>query len=58
MGTSFVKAITCDLSAKRASSGVRDDAILEACRSAWHFLINDPERIRSIGTREWATVNV
>jgi transposase len=34
------------------------DAILEACRSAWHFLINDSERIRSIGTREWATVNV
>ena len=32
------------------------DAIVEACRKAWEFLINDPERIRSIGTREWASV--
>jgi hypothetical protein len=34
------------------------DAILEACRVAWNFLINDPDRIRSIGHREWATVSV
>ena len=34
------------------------DAILEACRDAWNWLIADPERIRSIGTREWITVNV
>jgi len=34
------------------------DAILEACRDAWNWLIADPERIRSIGTREWVTVNV
>jgi transposase len=34
------------------------EAILEACKEAWHFLVNDPDRIRSIGTREWATVNV
>jgi len=33
------------------------DAILEACRQAWLFLSNDPDRIRSIGTRDWATVN-
>ena len=33
------------------------DAIVEACRAAWHFLIDDPERIQSIGTREWASVN-
>lgn len=33
------------------------DAILDACRKAWQFLIDDPERIVSIGTREWATVN-
>jgi transposase len=33
------------------------DEILEACRKAWLFLVNDPERIRSIGTRDWATVN-
>ena len=34
------------------------DAIVEACTTAWHFLINDPERIRSIGTRQWACVSV
>lgn len=34
------------------------EAIVEACKTAWEFLINDPERIRSIGTREWAQVNV
>ena len=33
------------------------DAIVEACRDAWNFLTNDPGRIRSIGTREWASVN-
>ena len=34
------------------------DAIVRACRDAWRFLVNDPDRIRSIGTREWACVNV
>ena len=34
------------------------DDIVEACKQAWHFLINDPDRIRSIGTRDWARVNV
>ena len=34
------------------------DDILDACQGAWRFLINDPERIRSIGTREWASVNL
>jgi transposase len=33
------------------------DHIVEACRSAWEFLINDPDRIRSIGMREWASVS-
>jgi hypothetical protein len=33
------------------------DAIVEACRAAWEFLITDPDRIRSIGTREWASVD-
>jgi hypothetical protein len=33
-------------------------AIAEACRQAWSFLINDPDRIRSIGSRAWACVNV
>jgi transposase len=34
------------------------DTIIKACRDAWNFLIDDPDRIRSIGTREWASVNV
>lgn len=33
------------------------DAIVEACRRAWQFLINDPGRIRSIGTRDWASAS-
>jgi len=33
------------------------DEIVEACRKAWEFLVNDPDRIRSIGTRAWATVS-
>ena len=32
--------------------------IVDACQSAWRFLIDDPDRIRSIGIREWACVNV
>jgi hypothetical protein len=34
------------------------DEILEACKNAWNFLIDDPDRIRSIGARDWASVNV
>jgi len=34
------------------------DAIVTACCEAWLFLINDPERIRSIGNREWACVSI
>ena len=34
------------------------DHIVQACRDAWAFLIADPDRIRSIGTRQWACVNV
>jgi hypothetical protein len=34
------------------------DDIVDACKQAWHFLINAPNRIRSIGTRNWARVNV
>lgn len=33
-------------------------AIIEACDTAWNFLIDDPERIRSIGSREWACVSL
>ena len=32
------------------------DAIINACREAWLFRTDDPDRIRAIGTREWATV--
>lgn len=28
------------------------------CENAWRFLVNDPDRIRSIGSRKWAKVNV
>jgi len=34
------------------------DEILAACAEAWNWLIDDPNRIRSIGIRDWATVNV
>jgi hypothetical protein len=34
------------------------DDIVDACISAWRFLISDPERIRSIGSRKWAWVSV
>ena len=33
------------------------DAIVEACRKAWQFLTDDPDRISSIGSRQWATVS-
>lgn len=33
------------------------EAILQACKAAWQFLIDDPQRIHSIGTREWACVS-
>ena len=33
------------------------EAIVAACRNAWDFLIDDPDRIRLIGTRVWACVN-
>lgn len=35
-----------------------EDEIAEACTNAWNFLVNDPERIRSIGHRHWACVNL
>jgi len=34
------------------------DAIVNACKNAWAFLINDPKRIQSIGHREWTCVNL
>jgi len=32
------------------------DAILEACRDAWNWLIADPKRVASITQRPWASV--
>ena len=48
------------LRGNKLSSRVWDtyNEILAACAEAWNWLIADPDRIRSIGTREWATVNV
>lgn len=34
------------------------EAILQACRKAWNFLIEDHDRIRTIGARGWARVSV
>lgn len=34
------------------------EEILDACQNAWRFLINDPQRIRSIGMRQWAQVKI
>jgi len=34
-----------------------DDIVDKAC-AAWNFFENDPDRIASITTRSWATVNV
>ncbi len=48
------------LRGNKLSAGVWDDydAIVEACCDAWRWLMDDPKRIGSIGTREWASVNV
>ena len=48
------------LRANKLSACVWDgyDEILAACADAWNWLVNDPSRIRSIGAREWATVNL
>jgi hypothetical protein len=51
----------CDyLRANKLSAGVWDsyEEILDACAEAWNWFVNDVGRIRSIGTRHWATVNV
>jgi len=48
------------LRANKFSACVWDshDEILAACAEAWNWLTGDPDRIRSIGARDWATVNV
>lgn len=34
------------------------EQIVDACCEAWNFFANDPERVASITSRAWATVNV
>jgi transposase len=34
------------------------EAMLNASKEAWNFLVNDPTRSKSIGTRDWAQVNL
>ena len=34
------------------------DDIVEACKTAWNWLIADPSRIMSTGTRSWACVSL
>ena len=34
------------------------DEIVEACKTAWNWLIADPARITSIGSREWACLSL
>ncbi len=48
------------LRGNKLSAGVWDtyEEIVAACADAWNWLMGDPERIRSIGAREWATVTV
>jgi transposase len=48
------------LRANKLSAGVWDtyEAILQACADAWNWFISDTARVRSTGTRQWATVNL
>jgi len=32
--------------------------IVTACAEAWNGLMEDPDRIHSVGFRRWATINV
>ncbi len=34
------------------------EAMRDICKEAWNFIANDPERIISIGTRDWACVSL
>jgi hypothetical protein len=42
----------------RAQVWDTQEDIVEACASAWRFLTDDPDRIRSIGYRHWACVSL
>ncbi len=47
------------LRGNKLSSMVWDtyEAMRDASKEAWNFIANDPERIASIGTRDWACVS-
>jgi len=47
------------LRGNKLSSRVWDtyEEIVDACRDAWLFLVNDLKRIETIARRSWATVN-
>ncbi len=44
----------------KLSAGIWDtyEEIVTACADAWNWLMADPDRIRSIGARDWAAVTV
>ena len=48
------------LRANKLSTALWDsyDEIVTACVEAWNWFANDHQRIRSIGTREWAKVSL
>jgi transposase len=54
-----VENVWAFLRGNKLSNSVFDtyDAIVETCRDAWRWLIAQPDRITSIGNREWACVN-
>ncbi len=48
------------LRGNKLSARIRDsyDEILMVCAEACNWLIGEPDRINSVGTRDWATVNL
>ena len=54
-----VENVWADLRRNKLSNRVFEtyDAIVDACCDAWTWLIAQPDRITSIGTRAWAQVN-
>jgi transposase len=54
-----VENVWAYLRSNKLSNRVFDtyEAIVDACCDAWNWLIAQPDRIASIGTRSWAQVN-
>jgi transposase len=54
-----VENVWAFLRGNKLSNSVFDtyDEIVNACCDAWRWLISQPDRITSIGTRSWACVN-